>query len=333
MRLGRDIRVTGARARFRLAALAVCFAALALAVLPRAAEARVLLGVYGDMQRFDSLTGQSSSTRLLFTGWDQGQRWATRDQAFLDKLGQQPMIGLTMSKAGREYLSPRQVALGRGDAHLVGIAQTAARSGRKFFIRPYAEMTGYWNSYCAYNSDGSRRGAAYSQSWFKQAFRRTYIIMHGGSAATMSAKLNAIGLPAVNADVPPNPYPNLTVVWNPQGYSNPNVYGNRAHAYWPGGRYVDMVANDLYTRTGRLSWERNEALYRAYPRKPYAIGEWGLTGVDAPAAVRSIAEFARTHSRVQLVVFYNGLAGGSWDLATKPRSLAAYKRYIVPLGR
>ncbi len=321
------------RSRFRLVALLVCFAALAVALLPPPAEGRVLLGVYGEIEPFDRLTGQRSTTRLYFPSWDQGQAWETRNPAFLDQFGQRPMIGLTMSKAGREHLSPREVALGRGDAHLIGIARTAARSGKRFFIRPYAEMNGHWNSYCAYNKDGSRRGAAYSQRWFKQAFRRTHIIMHGGSAATMSAKLKSLGLPRVNGDVPANPYPNLTVMWNPQGYGSPDVRGNRAHSYWPGAAYVDMVANDLYSKTGRVTWEANEALYRAYPRKPYAIGEWGLIGIDDAATVRRMAQFARTHSRVRLLVFYNGRSGGAFNLATKRRSLAAYKRYIVPLGR
>jgi hypothetical protein len=36
--------------------------------------------------------------------------------------------------------------------------------------------------------------------------------------------------------------------------------------------------------------------------------------------------------RVRFVSFYNGLAGGAYDLGTKPRSLAAYRRFIVPLS-
>jgi hypothetical protein len=318
--------------RVLLATFAACFA-VALALLPAQAEGQILLGAYAELDRFDRLTGQRSSTRLYFPSWDQGQAWERRDPAFLNKFGRRPMIGLTMSKAGTPYLTPRQVARGRGDAHLIGLARTAARSGKKFFIRPYAEMNGHWNSYCAYNSDGSRRGGAYSHRWLKQAFRRTYVIMHGGTAAEMSAKLEALDLPGVTGDVPANPYPNMTVVWNPQGQGSPNIRGNLPRAYWPGRRYVDMVANDLYTRTGTMSWTANEALYRAHPRKPYAIGEWGLTGIDAPAAVRRMARFARTHRRVRLVVFFDGKPGSPWNLATKPRSLAAYKRYVVPLGR
>jgi hypothetical protein len=316
--------------RLLLAALAV--SVLALAAPTAHAEGRILLGAYGDLERFDRLTGQRSSTRLYFPSWDQGQAWERRDPSFLNEFGRRPMIALTMSKAGTPYLTPRQVALGRGDAHLVGIARTAAQSGKKLFIRPYPEMNGSWNSYCAYNADGSRRGRAYRQTWLRQAFRRTYIIMHGGSSEEMSAKLRALGLPGVTGGVPANPYPNMTVVWNPQGQGSPNIRANMPSAYWPGRRYVDMVANDLYTRTGTMSWAANAALYRAHPRKPYAIGEWGL-GIDAPAAVRRMARFARTHRRVRLLVYFNGRPGSPWGLRTKPRSLAAYKRYIVPLGR
>jgi hypothetical protein len=320
------------RSSVAAAALIVFFAALALSAPPAHAEGRVLLGVYGDIKGFERLTGQRSSIGLRFLSWDQGQLWEKRDPAFLDEYGTRPMIALTMSKNGIPYLTPRQVARGRGDAHLIGIARTAARSGKKVFVRPYAEMNGSWNNYSAYNADGSRRGAPYRHNWLKQAFRRTYIIMHGGSGASMSARLKALGLPGVRRDVPANPYPNMTVVWNPQGQGSPNIPGNMPRAYWPGGRYVDMVANDLYTRTGVMSWANNERLYRAYPGKPYGIGEWGI-GIDAPSAVREMARFASTHRRVKLLVFFNGDPGSAWKLGQKPRSLAAYKRYIVPLGR
>jgi hypothetical protein len=59
----------------------------------------------------------------------------------------------------------------------------------------------------------------------------------------------------------------------------------------------------------------------------------GLTGIDSPTAVRQMAQFARTHSRVRLLIFFDGKPGTVWNLARKPKSLAAYKRYVVPLGR
>jgi hypothetical protein len=57
----------------------------------------------------------------------------------------------------------------------------------------------------------------------------------------------------------------------------------------------------------------------------------GLT-VDDPAYVRAFACFVRTHRRVRFASFFNGPAGGSYDLGMKPRSRAAYRRSIVPLS-
>jgi hypothetical protein len=36
---------------------------------------------------------------------------------------------------------------------------------------------------------------------------------------------------------------------------------------------------------------------------------------------------------VKFIGFFNGATGGQFDLGRKPKSLAAYKRYIVPLAR
>jgi hypothetical protein len=302
----------------------------AIAAAP--ASGAKLLAVNGDMPRFDRLTGQDSDGRMNFLPWDMGQWWSTRDPSFFDNFGSRPIVSLTMGKGGHEYLTPRQVARGRGDAHLVGVARAASNSGKNFFIRPYAEMNGHWNPYSAYNANGTRRDEAHSQGWFKQAFRRTYVIMHGGTAAEMSAKLGAIGLPGVSGNVPEMAVPRMTVIWNPIGYGIPDLRGNAAHAYWPGGKYVDMVANDIYS-TGPKTWDANRALFNRYPNKPYAFGEWGLIGVDDPTRVRRVAEFARSHARVKLLVWYDGDRGEIYNLATKPKSLSAYKRYIVPLGR
>jgi hypothetical protein len=47
----------------------------------------------------------------------------------------------------------------------------------------------------------------------------------------------------------------------------------------------------------------------------------------------SAANVAR-HRRVELLAWFNGNApGGTFDLATKPRSRAAYRALITPLGR
>jgi hypothetical protein len=45
-----------------------------------------------------------------------------------------------------------------------------------------------------------------------------------------------------------------------------------------------------------------------------------------------MAHFASTHPRVKALVWYKSERGSLFDLGSKPKSLAAYKRYIVPLG-
>jgi len=143
-----------------------------------------------------------------------------------------------------------------------------------------------------------------------------------------------LGLPAVRAsrDLVENPYPTLKIVWNPQGYGAPDIPGNSAQEYYPGDRYVDVVGDDLYLIRGKAEWAAAERLYAAHPRKPFAFPEWGLWGLDNPSFVARIAKFVRTHKRVELISYYNGRPGSSFDIASKPASRQAYRQLIVPLG-
>ena len=159
-------------------------------------------------------------------------------------------------------------------------------------------MNGHWNRYCAYTESGRFKGAAHSTAAFRKAFARVYLLLHGGTAVQLNARLRALGLPAVTHDYDVNPTPVLRVVWNPQGYGSPNLPGNSAQAYYPGNRYVDVVANDLYDIDGKAEWAANDRLYRAHPAKLYAIAEWGLWGIDDPAFVRRMGGWARTHRRL-----------------------------------
>ena len=61
--------------------------------------------------------------------------------------------------------------------------------------------------------------------------------------------------------------------------------------------------------------------------------EWGLWGIDDPKFVQQMATFVKAHRRTRMIAYFNAKPGSIFDLASKPRSLAAYKRYIVPLGR
>ena len=308
----------------------LAFAVLAFVCLQTGAsaapQARVSAGVYGDVARFDRLTGQRTESGLAFIGWDQGRTWGKQYGYFLDSLGDRPHIALGTRRGGRIVVSPRAIAQGQGDAHLIGLSKAISDSGKPVLLRPLGEPNNSANPYCACHG-----GSQNATRWYRKAFQRAYVVMHGGPATAMSNKLRALGMPGIDTDLPPNPYPQMTVVWNPLAVGVPDVRGNHYRDYFPGLKFMDAYGNDYYD-FGTYAFFRTAGLYQAYPSKPYMFPEWGLA-VDDPGYVRAFAGFVRSHRRVKFIGFYNGVNGGRLDLARKPRSLAAYKRYIVPLVR
>ncbi len=296
--------------------------------------ARPLLGVLGDAGRFQQLTGQRSTVRHIILGWNQGLQWGKPLGGLLPMLGPVPMIAVG-TKSGwpnpREVITPLGIAQGKGDAYLVALNRALADfPGERTYFRPLGEMNGSWNAYCAFNKNDTSKGPQYSTAAFKKAFARMYLIVHGDPAA--NEKLGRLGLPRVRGALQENPFPRLRVIWNPQGYGNPDIPANSAQAYYPGDAYVDVVGNDLYDQNFQAEWEANERLYDAHPGKPYAFPEWGLWAIDDPNFIQKMADFVRAHKRVELVSYFDSNAGSTWDLAAKPRAMAAYRRLITPLG-
>jgi hypothetical protein len=307
--------------------------AAALVLVPPASGS-LMLGVLGSASRLAAQTGQHSQVGHSILGWNQGNTWGARLAVQLENNGPVPMIAFTMSRgfpSGREVVTPRAVAFGRGDAYLGALNRAIADWGRLIYLRPFPEMNGHWNSYCAYTKSGRLKGISYSTASFRKAFARVYLLLHGGTAQQLNLRLRRLGLPGVTHDYQPNPLPLLRVIWNPQGYGSPDLPGNRAQSYYPGDRYVDVVGNDLYDIGGKVEWAANDLLYKAHRNKPYAIPEWGLWGLDDPGFVKRMGGWVKTHRRVQVLAYYLGRPGSIFDLATKPRSRAAYRRYITPL--
>lgn len=283
---------------------------------------RVQLGVLGSPERFQQLTGQRSTVEHVFAGFHQGAALPR----ILGNLGPVPMLAI---KPGP--ISTLDVAQGRADGFLLQLNAALAGFGSLVYVRPMPEMNGHWNEYCAFERDGSSRGPRFSTEAFRKAFARIALLARGGSAGYLTAKLRTLGLPGVAGDLPRT---QARIVWNPQGYGAPDIPANSAQAYFPGNAYVDVVANDLYRQVGGApAWDANEKLYAAHPSKPYAIGEWGLWSVDDPQFVERMAAFVKSHRRVELVAYFSSRPGSPWDLASKPKSLAAYRKLITPLGR
>src|SRR6185436_14806982 len=133
--------------------------------------------------------------------------WGVHSETYLDNTlaAAKPIPALsfgTVNKYGNEGITPAELANGQGDRVLIDIAQALNRFGSFAYVRPYAEMNGWWNPYCAYNS----RGSSHSTKNFRMAFRRTYLIVHGGSVANINAKLVESGMPKLSrtSDLPVN---------------------------------------------------------------------------------------------------------------------------------
>lgn len=314
----------------RIAVLVVAAAAAGtLALAATAAKPRVLLGVLGDPARFQQQTGQASDTRLLIVGWGQGATYGSPFADLLQTMGTVPMLGLSTGLQHGGEITPKQIALGSGDSYLVAVNHALHTFGKRIFFRPFAEMNGHWNPYSAYNTNGTARNSSHTTALFRAAFARTYLIAHGGPK--VAPVLRSLGQPPVRGTLFANP--NVQVIWNPQGTGSPDVAGNSAAAYYPGDSYVDVVGDDLYDIGFKADWPDAETLYQAHPSKPFAVPEFGLWNIDDPAFVARMATFAKTHSRTVLISYYTGLPGSVFDLAKKPKSLAAYRTLIAPLNR
>ncbi len=288
-----------------------------------------VLGVAGKAEAFERQTGQESTVRHIFLGWEQGRSWGSPFASLLAGLRPVPMIhiGTDRGRARTEAITPAAIAAGRGDAYLVALNRAIAAFGSPLYVRFLAEMNNAKNLYSPVDSRGRSRGASHSAAAYRQAFRRAYLILHGGD---VDGSLRALGQRPLGVALPANPASRLTVIWNPiagmdSGSSRP------AQAFYPGDRYVDMVANDIYARSpGVASHAANEALYRAHPGKPYAIAEWG-TSTDDPGFVSRICAFLKTHPRTRLAAYYS-MGSSPWQLGDKPAARAAYRRCVTPLG-
>ncbi len=311
----------------RLIVSVVVLAALAAAPL---ASARVILGVNGNADRFAAQTGQDSQIRHTFVSFDQGGNLPQ----IVSTMGPIPMLALNAGAYGaHESATPQGLAKGQNDAFLFALnAEIDAWSGDMFYVRPFPEMNGHWESTCAFNKNGTPRDAAHSTMWNRKALARIAVVLRGGTQAQVNAKLAKLGLPGIDRDLPVTT-PKLRLVWNPQGFGSPDVPGNAAQMYYPGDAYVDVIGDDLYDIAGHgATWAAAEKLYKAHPSKPFAFPEWGLWGFDDAAFVRAMAAWLRSHKRVEFAAYFSGKPGSVWDLATKPASRAAYRTLITPLG-
>ena len=99
------------------------------------------------------------------------------------------------------------------------------------------------------------------------------------------------------------------VVWNPQGFGDPDIPGNSAQAYYPGDAYVDVVGDDLYDIRGKAEWDAAGALYKAHPGSRSRSRSGGCGGSTTPCFVKTMGTFVRSHRRTEMIAYFDSVPG------------------------
>ena len=312
------------------AALVAILAALAL---PAAVQAEPLLPpkgkIYAGVTGGDTVgsyqreTGAHPAVFQFFTGWGQSPDYMFEGAR---KSHSRLMIHISTLRDNREVVTPRGIAKGQGDGYLLGLNRRIAATGPTY-IRLMAEMDGNWNPYCAYNANGSSRGAAHTTRWFKRAWKRVVLVVHGGPVPALNRRLHKLHLPSVRTARSSLPRARASFLWVPQVEGAPNTRRNSPRAYWPGKAWVDWVGTDFYSKFP--NWGGLARFYRRFRSRPFAFGEWAIWGADNPGFVRRIFRFTRTHRRVRMLLYNQGKPSpGPFRLRRYPRARRALRKEL-----
>jgi hypothetical protein len=204
------------------------------------------------------------------------------------------------------------------------------------------EMDGYWNAYSAFSSDGAFRGTPNSPYYFIEAWRRTVLILRGGTVAGINRRLRALGLPGLKAPLLQKarrhgrtirrhlkrlPRPKVAFMWVPQDAGSPEIAANSPGVYWPGSAYVDWVGTDFYSSYPNFTLL--DDYYNEFTGRPFVISEWGVLGADDPGFVDEMFAWVRSHPRVRMLNYYQGFtSSGRANLAHYPASQQALRAQL-----
>jgi hypothetical protein len=281
---------------------------------------QIFAGVAGQpISTYQRAVGKHPAVYQVFSAWGEYLPGIFRDA---ESAHARLMIHITTASGTTEMITPGAIARGEGDAWLIALGQAAYDSGVVTYVRLMAEMNGYWNFYSAFGASG-RRDADHSTAAYRRAWRRVTLILRGGSRTAIDAQLRILHMPPLRTshDLP---HPRMAMLWVPQSSGSPDVPGNQPRDYWPGRAWVDWVGTDFYSRFPNFSGL--DSLYDAYPHEPFVFGEYALWGGDDPGWVRELFAWVRSHPRVRMLIYNQGLElSGPFRLARYPRSAHAMR--------
>jgi hypothetical protein len=302
-----------------------------------APSGKVLVGVAGGRTAHGYMraTGKRPAVFQFFVAWGDRFRYAYRRAG---DAGAGLMVHLSTYNGPEtmERATPREIALGRQDAYLYALGQDFAAYDRPVYLRLFSEMNNSANPYSVYDAKGRPRGAGHTHYWFRQAFRRVYLIVKGGRVARVNRRLRGLGLPRLRdlerpygIRVTQLAHPHVAVQWVPMTAGSPDVAGNEPSAYWPGSRYVDWVGTDFYSRYPNFAG-LNRFYYTAlYAGKPFVFGEWAMWGRDNPGFMRRFFGWVDAHPRVRMLSYNQGNAPTSeFRLYRYPRAAGVMRKAL-----
>jgi hypothetical protein len=230
------------------------------------------------------------------------------------------------SAAGQE-ISPAGIARGQSDDYIVRLCKELATSQAPVYLALLPEMNQTNNAYSAFNANGSSRGPSNSTAAFRQAWRRTVLILRGGAVSVINRRLHTLRMPALKTSLTALPRPKVSFMWAPQTAGTPDTPANSPAAYYPGSAYVDIVGTDFYSAYPNFSGLAR--LYAAYPSKPFGFNEWAMWKSGDPGFVRTLFGFVRSHRRIALMVYNEGLnSDGPFRLKRFPAATSELRRQL-----
>jgi hypothetical protein len=236
-----------------------------------------------------------------------------------------PVLHITTADTsdGHELINPRAIAQGYGDDYMIRLNRLFWEKKMAAYIRPLGEPNRCLNAYSSYDCAGALRDAAHKPRWYRLAFRRIYVIVHGGgSRAKIDARLREAGLPPLRSGGNGLPRAPIAVLWSTLPAGSPTVPQNRPRHFYPGDDWVDWVGTDFYA--DNQDWKALTGLYNRYPDKPFSLPEFGVSIGDDPVYMTKLMTWVRRHQRTKMLIYYQDFGSTSaYRIQNYPASLAA----------
>src|SRR5690606_21855011 len=204
------------------------------------------------------------------------------------------------------------------------------------YIRPLGEPNRCLNAYAAFDCAGKPRDPRFNTKWYRRAFQRIYLIVHGGlRRGQIDRRLSRLGMPPLSPveTVVPRLLPKapVAVIWSPLPVGSPRAKGNFPGNFFPGNRFVDWVGTDFYSKYPH--WKDLTRFYNRFAakrRKPLALTEWGVWGVDDPIFTRRLFTWVEKRPLARMLVYYQDFGSENpFRIQNFPRSAGVISRRVA----